>query len=305
MANSFGTVKTDIIAQEALTRLLQNLAFVKDIHTDFSQSALALGSSVVTHIITEATGVTVDASKTYTEQAQNMAQTDVKVPLGTHKAITFQLSDAERDGSQINLMNRYADVASYGLGKAMVEELLGTNTLGNNGGNISKSLSLGVANKFTMGEVIDLGAQMDADGIPEVGRFIVAHPQVLARLEKELTEVSNSSFNVGGTILNGGFSKIRGFNVYAYNGGILDKASNKVGAVAGFSDSLALVTAPPSLPPSSAGADLSYVSDANTGLTIQKRQWYDADASKFNYVLTMYMGAKLTHGNRMFKIINK
>jgi hypothetical protein len=307
MANNFGTTATDVIAQEALTRLLQNLNFVKNIHTDFSTSALALGSDVITHIITEVTGKTVASGKSYTDTSvlSDMAQTDVNVTLGTHKAVTFQISDASRDSSQINLMGRYADVASYGLGKSIVEELLGSGTVGANGSGISNTFQLATSNKFTMGEVIDLGASMDSAGIPETGRFIVAHPTVLARLEKEITEVTNASFDIGGTILNGGFAKIRGFDVYAYNGGVLDPATTKVGALAGFSDSLALVTAPPSLPPSSAGSDLSYVTDAGSGLTIQKRQWYNADSAIFNYVLTLYLGAKLTAGGRMWKVLNK
>ena len=56
-------------------------------------------------------------------------------------------------------------------------------------------------------------------------------------------------------------------------------------------------------PPNTAGADLGYVSDPETGLTIQRRQWYDPDKAIFAFSLTLYLGTKLA-GNRMWKITN-
>ena len=46
--------------------------------------------------------------------------------------------------------------------------------------------------------------------------------------------------NVSSSIIEGGVNRIRGFDLYSYNGGILQNATGKVGAVAGFNDSLAL-----------------------------------------------------------------
>ena len=79
---------------------------------------------------------------------------------------------------------------------------------------------------------------------------------------------------------------------------------DKIGAIAGYSETLLLVAAPPSTPPSSAGSDLAYVGDADTGLTIQKREWYDPDKGVYNFVLTLYLGSKLSAGARGWKIKN-
>lgn len=300
MANSFDTVAVDVIAQEALTRLIQKLDFVKGIHKDFSSSALALNSDVITHIVNEMTASDVDLAQGYLASADDLIQNDVKISLNKHKAVTFSLTDAERDASNIDLFNRFAEVAAYGLAKGIVDQLLGSATLGTGGASISKAQGGGLG----MDELIDLGAKFDADGIPEASRWLVAHPQVLANLEKEVTAVTNATFSVNNSIVEGGVNRIRGFNCYSYNGGILNTSAGQVGAVAGFSDSLALVTAPPSSPPDSAGASLNYITDPSTGLTIQRRQWYDANKGIYAFALTLYLGSKLTAGNRMYKITN-
>jgi len=308
MANSFDTVAVDVIAQEALTRLIQKLSFIKSIHKDFSTTSLTKGSDVITHIITEmsASDVTLSSSTEtdngYIESTgTDLIQSDVKISLNKHKAVTFTLSDDERDASSIDLFNRFAEVASYGLAKGIVDTLIGTDTLGTGGASITNTA---IAGGLTMDTLIDLGATFDAAGVPETQRWIVAHPNTLAELEKEVTAVTNSSFSVNSSIIEGGVNRIRGFDLYSYNGGILTNSSSAVGAIAGFSDSLALVTAPPSSPPNTAGADLGYVSDPETGLTIQRRQWYDANKAKFAFSLTLYLGTKLTAGNRMWKVNN-
>lgn len=305
MANAFDTVAVDVIAQEALTRLIQKLSFVKSIHKDFSTTALAKGSDVITHIITELNASDVDFTGTSAgyvgSTGSDLVQSDVKISLDKHKAVTFTLSDDERDASSIDLFNRFAEVASYGLAKGIVDTLIGADTLGANGASITNTA---IAGGLTMDNLVDLGATFDSAGIPESSRWIVAHPLALAELEKEVTAVTNATFNVNSSIVEGGVNRIRGFDLYSYNGGILTNTTGSVGAVAGFSDSLALVTAPPSSPPSSAGADLGYVSDPETGLTIQRRQWYDADKAQFAFALTLYLGTKLTAGTRMFKVTN-
>lgn len=304
MANSFDTVAVDVIAQEALTRLIQKLSFIKNIHKDFSTTSLAKGQSVITHIISELNAGDVSFSGESAgyigSTGQDLVQNDVEIPLDKHKAVTFTLTDDERDASSIDLFNRFADVASYGLAKGIVDSLIGSDTLGAGGATISNSQ----ANGLTMDGLIDLGAKFDSAGIPEAGRWIVGHPLAVAELEKEVTAVTNSTFSVNSSIVEGGVNRIRGFDIYTYNGGILESTAGSVGAVAGFNDSLALVTAPPSSPPNASGSDLGYVSDPETGLTIQRRQWYDADMAKFAFALTLYMGSKLTAGNRMWKITN-
>lgn len=301
MANSFDTVAVDVIAQEALTRLIQKLEFVKGIHKNFSTTALAKGQNVITHILTEMSAQ--DYVTSYLNNAEDAVQTDVSIPLDQHKHVTFKLTDAERDSSNIDLFNRFAEVASYGLAKGIVDHLIGSATLGSNGASITNSTDL-TGNGLTMDALIDLGAKFDADGVPESQRWLVAHPSVLADLEKEVTAVTNATFNVSNSIVEGGVNRIRGFNIYSYNGGILSTTADQVGAIAGFSDSLALVTAPPSSPPDSAGSSLNYISDPSTGLTIQRRQWYDANTGTYAFALTLYMGAVLTAGSRAYKLIN-
>ena len=298
-----GTVATDVIAQEALARLIQNLAFIKNINTNFTQVGLAKGKSVFTHIITEMEAQDWDTAYTNAGELQAAAQSDVEIPLDKHKHVTFQLTDAQRDASQIELYGRFADVAAYALSKGIVEALIGEDTIGADAASLSNEIDVAGAG-LTMSTIIDLGAQMDSAGIPEGSRWLVAHPTVLADLEKDVTEVTNASFDVGGTILNGGVSRIRGFDIYSYNGGELVTTDDKIGAVAGYSETLCLVTAPPSTPPNASGASLGYVGDADSGLTIQKREWYDADKAVYNLALTLYLGTKLSAGARGWKIKN-
>lgn len=297
MANALGTVATDVIAQEALARLVQNLSFIKNVNTNFSQTGLVKGQSVISHIVQDINPALYNNS--YTDGVRDAVQTDVEIPLDKHIHTTFQLTDAQRDSSQIELLSRFANTAAQGLGKGIVDQVLSdtningiTNTFDLQGGGLN------------MGSIIDMSAEFDAAGVPAGNRWIVAHPKVLANLEKDVTEISNSSYDVSGTILDGGVSRIRGFDVYAYASPYLNETAGNNGAVAGFSESLLLVAAPPSNPPVTAGADLSYVGDPASGLTIQKREWYDPDQGVYNFVLTLYIGTKLSAGDRAWVVQN-
>ena len=146
MANSFDTVAVDVIAQEALTRLIQKLSFVKSIHKDFSTTALAKNQSVITHIISEMSASDVDFASGggyVSSTGTDLIQSDVEIALNKHKAVTFTLSDDERDKSSIDLFNRFAEVASYGLAKGIVDTLIGSDTLGAGGASITNTAIAG------------------------------------------------------------------------------------------------------------------------------------------------------------------
>ena len=113
MPNSFGSVAVDVIAQEALTRLIQKLSFIKSVHRNFSTTALQKGQKVITHIISELAASDVsfsgDSAGYIGSSGKDLSQTDVEIPLNKHKAVTFSLSDDERDKSSIDMYNRFAD----------------------------------------------------------------------------------------------------------------------------------------------------------------------------------------------------
>ena len=293
MANSLGTVATDLIAQEALSLLTQNLQFLNNVHTDFSQENLAKGSNVTTHILTDVSAG--DFSSSYS--ASDVTQSDVDITLDKHKHVTFALSDSERDSSQVNLVPRFAESAAHAIGKSVVDTLTDKMT-GATGG-----LTLG-SSGLDMDAIIDLGAEMDADGVPEVGRWIVANPSVLADLEKDIVGITNATYNVSGTILNGGVTRVRGFDIFSYGNSDISATSGEAGAYAGFRDSLCMVTSAPSLPPEASGASLSYVTEPNSGLTVQRREWYDASAAKYYFTLTLYFGVQAPAEARLYKITN-
>ena len=89
----------------------------------------------------------------------------------------------------IDLFNRFAEVASYGLAKGIVDTLIGSDTLGADG----EASQSGGTSGLSMDDLVDLGATFDSAGVPEQGRWIVAHPLVLAQLEKEVTAVTNAT----------------------------------------------------------------------------------------------------------------
>jgi hypothetical protein len=157
---------------------------------------------------------------------------------------------------------------------------------------------------FNLDALIDLGAEMDDAGIPDIGRWVVIHPKVLATLEKDVVGITNSTFDVGSSIVNGGVSKIRGFDLYSYNNDDFSDSAGEVAGYAGFKESLAVVSAAPSLPPESSSGSLAYVTEPNSGLTVQRREWYDTKMATFNFALTLYFGAKMPSAGRAWTITN-
>jgi hypothetical protein len=300
MANSFGTVATDLIAQEALAQLVRNLQFLNNVHTDFSDANLTKGSSVTTHLVSAGSAVDFDGSAGYA--ASDVTQTSVDITLDQHKHCTFSLSDSERDASSVELVSRFAEASAHALGKSVVDFIFATDADETMNG-ISNNVGLS-SSGFNLDALIDLGAEMDDAGIPDIGRWVVIHPKVLATLEKDVVGITNSTFDVGSSIVNGGVSKIRGFDLYSYNNDDFSDSAGEVAGYAGFKESLAVVSAAPSLPPESSSGSLAYVTEPNSGLTVQRREWYDTKMATFNFALTLYFGAKMPSAGRAWTITN-
>ena len=307
MANSIATgLASDSIARETLRILAEDLSWFRGISFRPSPTQVKKGQQVVYTIPTSTSAQDFGASG-YANADQTLSTHGVH--MDQHKFVAYGITDGERDSSLVNLVEGFAEANAHALGSAITDKLLyqATLFLGYSGTSFdvpaSQKLTISEAN-FGLDDLITVGKVMDEAGIPKLGRWGILHPSYHAKLEQDVVQIGNSSVDVSGTLANGRLGKVRGFDLFSCSNQHLQKPVFAGGwrALFGVGDSLVVGTAVPGMPEVSDGGEISYVTEPNTGLTVQKRVNYDYANASLNTVLTLYFGANVLNQNTLVSI---
>ena len=305
MANSIATgLASDSIARETLRILAEDLSWFRGISFRPSPTQVKKGQQVVYTIPTSTSAQDFGASG-YANADQTLSVHGVH--MNQHKFVAYGITDGERDSSLLNLVEGFAEANAHALGTAITDKLLysATTFLGYSGTSsdvpASQKLTISEAN-FGLDDLITVGKVMDEAGIPKLGRWGILRPSYHAKLEQDVVQIGNSSVDVSGTLANGRLGKVRGFDLFSCPQLQTPDFSDKMSALFGVGDSLVVGTAVPGMPEVSDGGEISYVTEPNTGLTVQKRVNYDYANASLNTVLTLYFGAKVLNQNTLVAI---
>ena len=300
MANTIATgLASDSIARETLKALADSLAFFSPVVWRPSGKQVKKGQSLRLTVPTAVSAQDFGASG-YANADQTL--TAIDVAMDKHKFVSYGITDGEQDASLVNLVQGFAETNAYALAQAITYQVVGTTysdlyealhgTAGVTQVPAANKLTVTEAN-FGLDDLITVGKTMDELGIPQLGRWGWLNPAYHAKLEQEVVQIGNSSVDVSGTFQEGRLGKVRGFDLYSCPSltpwDVLDYAS----AVFGSGDSFVIASAVPGLPEVTDGGEISYVTEPNTGLTVQKRVNYDYTSATLNTVLTLYFGTKL------------
>lgn len=314
MANSIATgLANDAIAEKSLEALAMDLTWMRESITFRPTNKQVKKGQNIICTVPSAVSAQSFGSSGYANADQTLSMKYAQ--LSRHKYVAYGIKDGERDSSLVNLVDSFAQANAYALATAIANDCLvgsasegiyGYYTSTKNNGTIPSTQKLDITEaNFGLDSMIEIGKVMDEAGIPRLGRWAWLAPDYHAKLEQEVIQLGNSSIDVSQTYSEGRLGTVRGFKTYSCpqlkTTDVLDQAS----VVCGVGDSLLVATAVPGMPEVSDGGEISYVTEPNSGLTVQKRVSYDYENASLNTVLTLYYGGGVLRPETLVVVKNQ
>jgi len=298
MANTLGTTNGILIAQNALATLLAVLPFLKKITTDFSDQKALFGQTVITHIVTAAPAVDFDPAVGYV--AQGRTQVDVPVTINKHKHHTYEIGVQEASSTHIDLVQRFALTAAYSIGQALVQDLCALVTAAAFPNATAIPLGAG-GDGFDRKGVIKCGVALSKRKVQPFGRFMLLNPDYKGSIENDITVVGQL-YTGARAIQTGSLPNVHGFGIDEYIE-LPDNGQNLAG-FCGVPEGLVLATRIPDDPgEGNAVCDIHTVTDEDSGISLQVREWYNADQGKFKRTYTLMYGVAKGHPDTIQRIV--
>lgn len=290
-----GNLAVDIILQEALDTFSQDLGILGSIHRDFGGQAMRFNQSIQTRIfstrnkseVEDFSRTTPSAADDYNSGSEDQNAVPVTIKLDQHKFIKFHLTDLEREQTQVSYIAEAAKYSAHALAQKVTEDLLekafGADEVINSGSQIA-------LNAFDVDNIFDVAKRFDDLNMPKNGRWMVLDHSVYYQLLKNLTTISNATYDVKPGINRALVDQnLGGFSIYTYNG--LSNLTGGQKVLAGYEGSLAMVNRLPEFADASMQiGDIANATEPSSGLSLQLRRKYDVFDAKEQYALTIMYG---------------
>lgn len=295
MPNNNATVNAPLIAQQALTTLLAKFPCLCCIATDFSDQSVKFNQDIITHIVTPT--VAQDFNQTTGYVPSDQAQVDVNVKIDRHAYAGYAITDVERSSSVIDLNERYADKVAYALGRKISDDLFGLITTAN----FINATTVAAAD-FGRNSIVDIATKMNKRFVPDMGRFIFINSDYYNSLQKdEALYKAYIAPQVGDVVVTGVLPNVNGFTVAEYSA--LPDNGQKLMGFAGIREALIMAARVPDVPDYTGDTQISVVSDARTGLSIQVRDRYDGRLGRQEVSYTLMYGFTAANKPMLERII--
>lgn len=300
MANTLGTTNADVIAQEALKQLKARLPILGQIAADHSDKGAKFNERVVVHEVAAATAIDFNTTNGYAPS--NRTQVDIPVTINKHKHHTYGIGVQEASSSRVDLIARFALNAAYAIGSAIVSDLFALVLAAAFTNKTTKALGAG-NDGFDRKVLLGIGSALSKRGVEPFGRFCVLNGDYFASLmnDSQLMEmlVLSGQKVLGGTEL----PTIHNFGVSEFVD-LPANGENLVG-IAGTRTSLAFATRIPDDPGEGfSNVSIRVVTEAETGISIQVREWYDANLGMFKRSYTLMYGVAVGQTDGLQRIVS-
>lgn len=283
--NTLGGVNATRISQLTLDALQTTILPFRAFTTNFSADIASAGSAVTSRYVTNPSVSNFAASRS----AQNATTTAVTVTLSNYVGIDLGFSDTEMSFSDVQLSEMFIKPAVTALFENVMAGVLALVTSANYSQN-----SLITAANFNSANIAGLCTSLNAAKVSSVGRSIICSPTYADTLRKDSTilpayAIGDTSFLKGGMI-----PRLHNFDIYEFNGTIPTNSEN-LAAVALAPQAACIAARTPAMPRNWAG-QVSNITDPESGLTLQFRDWYDGFEQRTQLCL-IYGVAKGIAGN--------
>ena len=284
MPNTLNTLSGIQVVQEVLESLLVQFPVIGQIARDFSAQATRFNQQLTTRVIVPTTAIEHDSTAGYV--ATDRTSVDVNVTINKQAEHTYQITDREQSSTIRNLNTEFKTTAAHALGTKMVTDLFGTVAAAS----YPLTLVSSPAN-FDAGDVRKIKTLLNKAGVPNLGRFLCVNSDFAEGLGLDNLIVANPS-GANSTVINTGvLPPIHGFSPSEYAS--LPDNGEKLGGIAGNREGIVMVARVPEIPAPNGliiPGNIVNVTEPNSGLTVQLRQYYDMRLAKFVESLTCMYG---------------
>lgn len=288
MANSLGTLTSNIVSGLMLEATLARLAPLRAFTTDLSADAIDYGAAIKVRTATPATVADYHTTNGYV--ATDATTTDYTVTINAHKHVSLSFHEQELSGTSRRLLDEQIKVSAYALADALIDAVN----------------ALVVVGTFTNTEVTETAANTDRDtlislrkslttnGAPDFDRNVLMNPDAFAFLTADAKIISADYNNLGNVdMVSGQVRNVAGFNTIYEVPGL--PSTGNMQSFALHKSALLIATRLPKDPGAVAGGvpvpgSIEVIQDEATGLAMQVRTWYDMQKGRLNQTYTLMYG---------------
>ena len=290
MANALNGVFMTRIAQLTLDALLTTELPVTSFWTDFSPDISSYGNAVTTRYPNALTVSNFASAKTAID-SNTVSRT---ITLDKYVGVPIQFTDTEMSFSDIRLMEMFVKPAIVALFENVMATQLALVTVANFSSN-----NVIASGDFTAANVARISRIQTALKVPLGNRHIICSPTYAETLKTQTSVQAAYAYGPGNTIRTGVIPEVYGYQVHEWNGTI--PTTNNLAAIAFAPQALLLAVRPPALPRNWYG-EVRNVTDPQSGLTIQFRDYYDGTQQRTEWCFIY--GCQIGNPGNLTRITN-
>lgn len=290
MANTLNGVFATRIAKLSLDCLLATKLPIMSFLTDFSDEAVPHGNAITTRYPNAMTAQNFASAKTAIG-ANTVSRT---ITLDKYIGVPISFTDTEEAFSDVRLVEQFIQPAITELFEnvmATVQALITVSSFSSN--------TVITAANFTAANVAGVVQTMNTNKVPLAKRSLIVPPSYAVTLKKDTAIQAAYAYGTNSTIVSGQLPPVYGLQPYEYNGTI--PSTNNLAAYAFAPQALLLAVRPPQLPRNWYG-EVRNITDPDTGLTIQLRDYYDGTSQKTEWCFIY--GAQIGNPGNLVRILS-
>jgi hypothetical protein len=290
MSNSLGTLSGALVAQEGLPLLLAKYPLIKNIVTDFSDEPVLFNQNVITRI--PGVGTVQDYSTSTGYVPANATSTDVSITVNKHRHATFALTDQDISSTKRDLVGEY----SYSFAKAMGEDLMSTIAALWISSNYSNTFAQAVSSATIANTISVANTALNTRNVDTQDRFGVFNAALYGAIRNDdrITYLTAGGVGVGAAQL----PVIEGVTSTLYSA---LPSTGYLQGVVGTKDSVVLAARVPadSYEGLTFPGAITVVTDADSGLSVMVREWYDMGLGQRKVTFTWMFGVGVGNANSL------
>lgn len=290
MANALNGVFMTRIARLTLDALLTSKLPITNFWTDLSSEVSDYGNAVTTRYPNALTVQNFAASKAAID-SNTVART---ITLDKYVGVPVQFTDLEVSLSDIRLMEMFVQPALT----ALFENVMATTLALVTPANFSSNNVIAAAD-FTTNNVARIGRIQTVNKVPLGQRRMIVPPTYAETLKKDPAVAASYAYGSPEVIRTGRIPQVGGYEIYEWNGSI--PTTNNLAAIAFAPQALLVAIRPPALPRNWYG-EVRNITDPESGLTIQFRDYYDGSQQRTEWCFIY--GSQIGNPGNLTRITN-
>lgn len=284
MANTLGTLSGIQVVQEILSSLLVRFPLLSQLTTDFSMQNARFNQQISTRVIVPTVAVEHNTAVGYV--ATDRTAIDVNITINKQAEHTYEVTDREQSQTNRRLVNEFAATAAHALGTKIMNDFFATVTAAI----YPLSFPSAPAN-FDAADIRRIKTLLNKAFVPDMGRFICLNSDYAEGVGLDNLILANPNTSNQGVISSGQMPNlIHGFAPSEYAS--LPTNNENLGGIAGNREAVIMATRVPDQPnpTRTIPGEIATVTEPNSGLAAQYRQYYDMKLAKDVESITLMYG---------------